>query len=257
MQVTTIGLDIAKNVFLVHGVDARGRVVLRKRLARAKVLGFFADLPGCLIGMEACGGAHYWARELSRLGHEARLMPPQYVKASVKTNEHDAADAEGCCEAVQRPSMRFVPIKSAGQQAACMLRAAPRRPPRSALGARRGVRDQLMGQRTATINALRAHLAEFGIVAPQRQAGVRQLLAARRGRGRPHPAAGSRGAGRGADMAEVAQHADPVHLGDHLAAEIGEARVLRLVAAGADEVLGAVGELDDADAELLEQPDRA
>jgi transposase len=178
MQVTTIGLDIAKNVFLVHGVDARGRVVLRKRLARAKVLGFFAHLPGCLIGMEACGGAHYWARELSRLGHEARLMPPQYVKASVKTNEHDAADAEGCCEAVQRPSMRFVPIKSAGQQAACMLRAAPRRPPRPALGARRGVRDQLMGQRTATINALRAHLAEFGIVAPQRQAGVRQLLAA-------------------------------------------------------------------------------
>jgi transposase len=177
MPVTTIGLDIAKNVFQVHGVDARGRVVLRKRLARAQVPGFFANLPRCRIGMAACGGAHYWARELTKLGHEVRLMPPQYVKASVETNKHDAADAEACCEAVQRPSMRFVPVKREDQQAACLLRAAPRRPPRSALGARRGVRDQLIGRRTA-INALRAHRAEFGIVAPQRHAGVRQLLAA-------------------------------------------------------------------------------
>ena len=176
MQVTTIGLDIAKNVFQVHGVDEHGRVVLRKWLARGRVLAFFANLPRCLIGLEACGGAHHWARELNRLGHEVRLMPPQYVKPYVKTNKHDAADAEGCCEAVQRPGMRFVPIKSADQQAVLMLRAAPRRPPRSALGARRGVRDQLIGQRTATINALRGHLAEFGIVAAQRQAGVRQLL---------------------------------------------------------------------------------
>jgi transposase len=163
MQLTTIGLDIAKNVFQVHGVDARGRVVLRKRLARAKVLTFFANLPPCLIGMEACGGAHYWARELTKLGHEVRLMPPQYVKAYVKTNKHDAADAEGCCEAVQRPGMRFVPIKSADQQALLMLHR---------------VRDQLIGQRTATINALRGHLTELGIVAAQRQAGVRALLAA-------------------------------------------------------------------------------
>ena len=111
MQVTTIGLDIAKTLFQVHGVDARGRVVLRKRLTRAKVLTFFANLPRCTIGLEACGGAHYWARELSKLGHEARLMPPQYVKAYVKTNKHDAADAEACCEAVLRPSMRFVPVK--------------------------------------------------------------------------------------------------------------------------------------------------
>lgn len=162
MQVTTIGLDIAKHVFQVHGVEARGKVVLRKRLARGRVLGFFANLPRCLIGLEACGGAHYWARELTALGHEVRPMPPQYVKPYVKTNKHDAADAEGCCEAVQRPGMRCVPIKSADQQALLMLHR---------------VRDQLISQRTATINALRGHLAELGIVAAQRQAGVRQLLA--------------------------------------------------------------------------------
>jgi len=167
MQVTTIGLDIAKSVFQAHGVDRHGRVVLRKRLSRAQVLTFFANLPRCVIGMEACGGAHHWARELTRLGHEVRLMPPQYVKAYVKTNKHDAADAEGCCEAVQRPGMRFVTIKSAEQQALLMLHR---------------VRDQLIGQRTATIpggghGALRGHLAELGIVAVQRQAGVRELLA--------------------------------------------------------------------------------
>ena len=162
MQVTTVGLDIAKNVFQVHGVDARGRVGLRKRLARAKVLAFFANLPRCLIGLEACGGAHHWARELTRLGHEVRLMPPQYVKAYVKTNKHDAADAEACCEAVERPGMRLVPVKSEQQQALLLVHR---------------VRDQLIGQRTATINALRGHLAEFGIVAAQRQAGLRQLLA--------------------------------------------------------------------------------
>ena len=160
---TTIGLDIAKSVFQGHGVDARCRVVLRKRLARAKVLEFFANLPRCVIGLEACGGAHYWARELIRLGHDARLMPPQYVKAYVKTNKHDAADAEACCEAVQRPSMRFVPVKSEAQQATLMLHR---------------VRDQLIGQRTASINALRGHLAELGIVAAQRQAGLRQLFLA-------------------------------------------------------------------------------
>jgi transposase len=162
MEVTTIGLDIAKNVFQVHGVDRHGKLVLRKRLARGKVLAFFANLPRCLIGLEAGGGAHHWARELTRLGHDARLMAPQYVKAYGKTNKHDAADAEACCEAVQRPSMRFVPVKSEPQQAMCLLHR---------------VRDQLIGHRTATINALRGHLTEFGIVAAQRQAGVRQLLA--------------------------------------------------------------------------------
>lgn len=162
MQVTTIGLDIAKNVFQVHGVDARGRAVLRKRLSRARVFAFFANLPCAVIGLEACAGAHYWARELQALGHDARLMPPQYVRAYVKTNKHDAADAEACCEAVQRPGMRFVAVKSEQQQATSMLHR---------------VRDQLMRQRTATINALRGHLAEFGIVAAQRQAGLRELLA--------------------------------------------------------------------------------
>ena len=143
------------------GVDGRGKAVLRKRLARAKVLEFFANLPRCVVGLEACGGAHHWARELIKLGHDARLMPPQYVKAYVKTNKHDAADAEACCEAVQRPSMRFAAVKSADQQATLMLHR---------------VRDQLIGQRTATINAVRGHLAEFGIVAAQRQAGLRQLI---------------------------------------------------------------------------------
>jgi transposase len=162
MQITTIGLDIAKHVVQVHGIDERGRVVLRRRLSRAKVLTFLANLPPCLIGLEACGGAHYWARELQALGHHARVMPPQYVKAYVKTNKHDAADAEGCCEAVQRPGMRFVGIKSADQQAMTLLHR---------------VRDQLVGQRTATINALRGHLAEFGLVAAQRRAGLGELLA--------------------------------------------------------------------------------
>lgn len=163
MQVTTVGLDIAKSVFQVHGVDGSGRVVLRKRLSRAKMLEFFVNMPRSVIGLEACGGAHHWARQLVALGHDARLMPPQYVKPYVKTNKHDAADAEACCEAVQRPGMRFVPVKTEAQQATLMLHR---------------VRDQLIGQRTATINALRGHLTELGIVAPQRQAGLRQLLAA-------------------------------------------------------------------------------
>ena len=190
-QATTIGLDIAKSVFQVHGVDARGRVVLRKRLARAKVREFFANLPRCGIGLEACGGAHYWARELIRLGHDARLMPPQYVKA--RRSAPTSVVGAGSQARVQRPSMRFVAVKSEAQQATLMLRTAPRRPPRSALGARRGVRDQLIGQRTASINALRARrsgpttevgpgsqarLAELGIVAAQRQAGLRQLFLA-------------------------------------------------------------------------------
>ena len=161
-QVTTVGLDIAKNLFQVHGADAQGRPVLKRRLARGKVLEFFANLPPCLVGLEACAAAHYWARELTKLGHEVRLMPPQYVRPYVKTNKHDAADAEACCEAVQRPGMRFVPVKEEGQQALLMLHR---------------VREQLLKQRTATINALRAHLAEFGVVAAQRRTGLRELLA--------------------------------------------------------------------------------
>src|SRR3954463_9365941 len=161
-QVTTVGLDLAKNLFQVHGADARGRPVLKRRLAREKVLEFFANLAPCLVGLEACAAAHYWARELRKLGHEVRLMPPQYVRPYVKTNKHDAADAEACCEAVGRPGMRFVPVKREDQQALLMLHR---------------VRGQLLRQRTATVNALRAHLAEFGVVAPQRQGGLRELLA--------------------------------------------------------------------------------
>jgi transposase len=159
---TIIGLDIAKSSFQIHGVAACGRPALRKKLRRGKVLEFFANLPGCLIGMEACGGAHYWARELTRLGHEVRLMPPQYVKPYVKTNKHDAADAEGCCEAVQRPSMRFVPVKSETQQSLLMLHR---------------IRDRLVAERTGTINAMRGHMAEFGIVAARRELGMKELFA--------------------------------------------------------------------------------
>jgi transposase len=159
---TIIGLDIAKSSFQIHGVAACGRTTLRKKLRRGKVLEFFANLPACLIGMEACGGAHYWARELTRLGHEVRLMPPQYVKPYVKTNKHDAADAEGCCEAVQRPSMRFVPIKGETQQSLLMLHR---------------IRDRLVAERTGTISAIRGHMAEFGIVAARRGLGMKELLA--------------------------------------------------------------------------------
>ena len=162
MQIATIGLDIAKSSFQVHGADACGKVVLRKRLRRGKLLEFFANLPRSRVGMEACGGAHYWARELTKLGHEVRLMPPQYVKPYVKTNKHDAADAEGCCEAVRRPTMRFVPVKNEMQQALLMLHR---------------IRDRQIAERTGTINAIRGHMAEFGVVAARRGLGMQELLA--------------------------------------------------------------------------------
>jgi transposase len=151
-EVTTIGLDLAKHVFQAHGVDASGAVVLRKQLRRGQVVAFFAALPRCLVGLEACATAHYWARELQAVGYEVRLMPAQYVKAYVKRNKNDAADAAAICEAVSRPSMRFVAVKTAEQQAALLLH--------------RG-RERLVRQRTSLVNALRAHLAEFGVIAPQ------------------------------------------------------------------------------------------
>ena len=160
-KVTTIGLDLAKSVFQVHGVNEAEQIVLRKRLRRGQVLTFFASLPPCLIGMEACATAHYWARELTAFGHEVRLMPPQYVKAYVKRNKNDAADAEAICEAVRRPSMRFVPVKTVEQQAALMMHR---------------TRDLLVRQRTMTVNALRGHLAEFGLVAAQGIQGVTELI---------------------------------------------------------------------------------
>jgi transposase len=151
-EITTIGLDLAKTVFQVHGVDETGRAVLRKPLRRGQVVEFFAGLPRCLIGIEACATAHHWARELQALGHEVRLMPPQYVKAYVKRNKNDAADAEAICEAVRRPAMRFVPVKTIEQQSALMMHRA---------------RDLLVRQRTMLVNALRGHLAEFGLIAAQ------------------------------------------------------------------------------------------
>lgn len=161
-QVVTIGLDLAKSVFQVHGVDGAGEVVLRRQLRRSQVLQFFARQPSCLVGMEACASSHHWARELSSLGHEVKLMPAQYVKPYVKRGKNDAADAEAICEAVARPTMRFVAIKSREQQSAMMLHR---------------VRLVLCRQRTQLSNALRAHLSEFGIVAPAGRLGLERLLA--------------------------------------------------------------------------------
>jgi len=161
-DITTIGVDLAKHVFQVHGIDAEGATVLRKRLRRGQVLAFFSRIPRCVVGLEACATGHYWARELGALGHEVRLMPAQYVKAYIKRNKHDAADAEAICEAVGRPTMRFVPVKTADQQATQLLH--------------RG-REQLVRQRTMLVNALRAHLAEFGVVAAQGLRKVGELIA--------------------------------------------------------------------------------
>ena len=161
MQVTTIGLDLGKRVFQVHGVDSAGRVVVRRRLQRSEVADFFAVLPVCLVGIEACATAHYWARLIGVAGHEVRLVPPSYVKPYVRRSKTDAADAEAICEAVGRPNMRFVPVKSAGQQAALLQHRA---------------RDLLVRQRTMLINALRGHLAELGIIAPAGRHHVADLL---------------------------------------------------------------------------------
>lgn len=160
-QISTIGLDIAKNVFQVHGIKESGEVVVTRQLKRRQVLPFFGRLSKCLIGMEACATSHHWAREIAKLGHEVRLMPPRYVKPYVKRNKNDAADAEAICEAVQRPTMRFVPIKSAEQQSVLMLHR---------------TRQLFVRQRTTLINAIRAHLAEFGIVAGVGRNGVEVLL---------------------------------------------------------------------------------
>ncbi len=151
-EVSTIGLDIAKNVFHAHGADASGRGVFSKRLSRAKVLTFFADQPRCTVALEACGGAHHWARELMALGHEVRLIPPAYVKPFVKRGKNDAVDAAAICEAAQRPTMRFVAVKSQEQQASGLVFR---------------TRDLLVRQRTQLINALRGHLTEYGWVAPK------------------------------------------------------------------------------------------
>lgn len=160
-EITTIGLDTAKSVFLVHGVDTNDEVVVRRQLKRRQVLPFFAKLSPCLIGIEACAASHHWSRELTKLGHTVRLMPPLYVKPYVKSQKNDQTDAEAICEAVVRPNMRFVPTKSRDQQAILMLHR---------------TRTLLVRQRTATINAIRSHLAEFGIVSGVGRNGVEALL---------------------------------------------------------------------------------
>src|SRR5690606_9355303 len=160
MTITTIGLDLAKSVFQAHGVDESGATVLVKKLHRKQMLPFFSKLPPCLIAMEACGTAHYWARTLVAMGHEVCLIPPSYVKAYVKRGKSDALDAEAICEAVQRPTMRFVPVKTVEQQAVLMTHRA---------------RSLLVRQRTMAANALRAHLAEFGLVAKPGLANLAKL----------------------------------------------------------------------------------
>ncbi len=194
MQVTTVGLDLAKNVFQVHGVNAKGKVVVRRRLRRAKVREFFAGLEPCLIGLEACGTAHFWVRELRALGHEVRIMPPSYVKAYVRRGKNDAVDAEAICEAVTRPSMRFVPVKTEDQQSALMLHKS---------------RELLIRQQTMLVNALRAHMAELGLIAPQGRRkdrgsrrgdrGWRGRKYSRPGEGRVETAGGAASRGRGSD----------------------------------------------------------
>jgi transposase len=159
--ITTIGLDIAKSVFQVHGIDAVGKVIVRRQLKRRYVLVFFRKLPPCLVGIEACASSHHWSRELKALGHTVRLMPPAYVKPYVKRQKNDATDAEAICEAVRRPTMRFVETKTPEQQSCLMLHR---------------TRHLLIRQQTALVNAIRAHLAEFGIVAPVGRRGVEELL---------------------------------------------------------------------------------
>src|SRR6202008_720773 len=159
--VTTIGFDISKSVFQVHGVDAAGQVVVRRQLKRRQVIAFFQKLPACLVGIEACASSHHWSRELQAIGHTVRLMPPAYVKPYVKRQKNDATDAEAICEAVTRANMRFVPTKTPEQQSGLVLHR---------------TRHLFIRQQTSVINAIRAHLAEFGIIAPVGRHGVEDLL---------------------------------------------------------------------------------
>ena len=161
MEITTIGLDLAKSVFQLHAVDANGDVVWRKKLRRTALLDALAKIPPCLVGIEACATSHYWAREISALGHQVRLMPPAYVKAYLRRQKNDAADAEAICEAVQRPMMRFVPVKSAERQAVLVLHRS---------------RELLVRQRTMLINAIRGHCAEFGLIAAPGVRNVSELM---------------------------------------------------------------------------------
>lgn len=158
MEVSTIGIDLAKNIFHVHGCDKNGKEIFKKKLSRGKVLNCIANQPKCLIGIEACGGAHYWGREIAKLGHDVRIMSPQFVKPYVKTNKNDYKDAEAICEAVSRPSMRFVPIKTIEQQDVLSIHR---------------IRERMVKNRTALANEIRGLLHEFGIIVPQ---GINKII---------------------------------------------------------------------------------
>ena len=199
-DVATVGLDLAKSVFQVHGVDRTGAVVVRRKLRRAQVLEFFRTLPACLVGLEACGSAHHWAREIAACGHDVRMIPPIYVKAYVKRGKTDAADAEAICEAVARPTMRFVPIKTVEQQAADMVLK---------------VRDLLVRQRTQLANSFRAHLSELGLVASTGMASLDRLAELARDPDTPMPVLARRA------LLELAEQIDALSARiDHLDAEI-------------------------------------
>jgi transposase len=197
VAITAIGLDIAKNVFQAHGVDETGRPVLRRKLRRSEVVEFFARIPPALVGIEACHTAHHWGRELAQLGHEVKLMPPQFVKPYVKSQKNDAADAEAICEAVQRPSMRFVPIKTAEQQAVILLHR---------------TRDLLVRQRSSLISAIRAHFAEFGIVVGRGMRNIDRLLTtlSTAGRGKLPPLAVEMLSILATQLRSLAEHVDEV-----------------------------------------------
>lgn len=212
-KATTIGVDLAKNVVQVHGVDAHGKIVVARPLRRKQVLAFFAKVPACLVGMEACGSAHHWARELMKLGHSVRLMPPKYVKAYVKRGKTDAADAAAICEAVTRPSMTFVAVKSVEQQGLSMLHS---------------VRRTLIGQRTQAINAMRGHLSELGIVVAQGMLGLAELAAIVRDENDARLPATARAAllilsERIAHASTEIAKLDAVLAGEHKTSEIGRA----------------------------------
>src|SRR5436305_14079057 len=160
-QVSTVGLDLAKYIFQLHGADSAGAVVFRKKRRRTQLLAFLATLPPCAVALEACASAHYWGREIAKLGHTVKLIAPAYVKPFVKRQKNDMADAEAICEAAQRPTMRFVAVKSEQAQAAAVVFRA---------------RDLLVGQRTQIINALRGHLAEYGLIAPQGPSHIEPLI---------------------------------------------------------------------------------
>jgi len=215
VETTTIGLDVAKRFFQVHGVSADGKVTIKRQLRRSEVLGFFGGLERCTVGLEACGGSHFWAREIRALGHDVRLIPPAYVKPYVKRGKTDAADAEAICEAVARPTMRFVPIKTADSQAALMVLK---------------TRDLLVRQRTQAINAVRGHLAELGIVAAKGLAKVATLIAiVRDGNDQRLPPAARMALNLFADQIEMlTERVDT--LGREIAAEVRRDNTMRRLA---------------------------